>query len=85
MRGPSTGDTLTVPVGNYVSGTLRNYLSENPSDLRNFMSADTLRHSQGCQELSPCVIKLGVGSRADLRVCSGQPHPDATRDDGAGS
>jgi thiosulfate dehydrogenase [quinone] large subunit len=28
-------------VGNYVSGTLRNYVSENPSDLRNFMSADT--------------------------------------------
>jgi hypothetical protein len=41
MRGPSTGDTLTLPVGNYVSDALRNYVSENPSDLRNFMSADT--------------------------------------------
>jgi hypothetical protein len=41
MRGPSTGDTLTLPVGNYLSDALRNYVSENPSDLRNFMSADT--------------------------------------------
>jgi len=41
MRGPSTGDTLTLPVGNYLSDALRNYMSENPSDLRNFMSADT--------------------------------------------
>jgi hypothetical protein len=40
MRGPNTGDTLTLPVGNYLSDALRNYVSENPSDLRNFMSAD---------------------------------------------
>ena len=26
-------DTLTLPVGNYVSDALRNYVSENPSDL----------------------------------------------------
>jgi hypothetical protein len=32
MRGPSTGDTLTLPVGNYLSDALRNYVSENPSD-----------------------------------------------------
>jgi hypothetical protein len=43
MRGPSTGDTLTLPVGNYLSDALRNYVSENPSDLRNFMNADTKR------------------------------------------
>jgi hypothetical protein len=54
MRGPSTGDTLTVPVGNYVSDALRNYVSENASDLRNFMSADTycrylLAPSIGCK------------------------------------
>jgi hypothetical protein len=41
MRGPNTRDTLTLPVGNYMSGTLGNYVSENPSDLRNFMSADS--------------------------------------------
>jgi len=40
MRGPSPNDTLTLPVGNYVSAALRNYVSENPSDLRKFMSAD---------------------------------------------
>ena len=37
---PNPSDTLTLPVGNYVSAALGNYVSENPSDLGNFMIAD---------------------------------------------
>lgn len=39
VKDPNPGDTLTIPVRNYVSA-LGNYLSETASDLRNFMSAD---------------------------------------------
>ena len=46
-RGPSPSDTLTLPVGNYMSAALPNYVSENPSNLGNFMSADNRHQLDG--------------------------------------
>ena len=37
----TSGDTLTLPLGNYVSGTLGNYVSGNRLNLGKSVSADT--------------------------------------------